>query len=841
MRRYFGKALGAQLRAGRALWLLSALGVALGVGTALSVQILNQSALGAFTGSVRAVSGEAQLAILGRTPYVPEQILPRVLAEPGVSVAWPLYRLDVALSGPDRLLLEIAGMDLTAPVRVPWQGGRADLVEALGSPGWVALTPALAKERGWKIGDRFEVSSGSRRAELRIGALVDFQRLSPLASHRLAIMDIAQTQGLLGSPGRLSQIDVVATPGANLAELRRRLEARLGPSVRVATPEQRAQEAQGLLAAFRLNLTALSLISLFVGGFLIYASTRASLVRRREEFGILRSLGATRGQLLALILGETALLAMVGTALGLPLGYLAARHEVGAVSGTLQNLYLLEGIEQLRLPPRFYALAPAMGLAGAWGGALLPALEVARRSPRDLLASYTLEEAAGAAAGRLLALGVFILATVMACYLAFGRGYGPAGFAVALAILFAVPLSAAWLVRTVAPRVHAARLSVAYGLRTLAARLQTTAVAVAALSVAVSMMVGVTVMIGSFRRTVEVWLDGTLRADVYVTTPSWRRGAGEATLGPDLVERLRREPGVRAVDRLRQLSAYTGDRGISLSGFDAGLVEASSRVQLLGGDPREALRRVREEGAALVSEPLARKERLWVGDRLRLQGARGEVAIPIAGVYYDYGAESGAALVSLATLEASFGKGPVTNVALHLDAGADPQAVVDRLRTSLSGEALVIRSNRRLRRDVLGVFDQTFAVTRLLQTASLLIAVCGIALTLLVLARERAAELALYRALGASRGQLFRVFLGRGLGMGLFGLALGTAGGLGLALVLVHLVNRDYFGWTLAFHLPWRALAEEAFAILAAALVASLYPAARASRTPATELSRDAL
>jgi putative ABC transport system permease protein len=511
------------------------------------------------------------------------------------------------------------------------------------------------------------------------------------------------------------------------------------------------------------------------------------------------------------------------------------------VSATLQNLYLLEGIEQLRLPPRFYALAAAMGLAGAWGGALLPALEIGRRSPRDLLASYTLEEATSAVAGRLLALGISILAATLVGYLAIGRGWKPAGFAVALGILIAVPLSAAWLVRAVAPRLRATRLSLAYGVRTLAARLQTAAVAVAALAVAVCMMVGVTIMIGSFRRTVEIWLDRTLRADVYVTTPSWRRGASEATLEPGIVERLQREPGVRAVDRLRQLSAYIGDRRISLSGFDAGLAEAASRVQLLAGDSREALRRVREEGAALVSEPLGRKEQIGLGDRLHLHGPRGELELPIAGVFYDYGAESGAALVSLATLETHFGKGPVTNVALYLDAGTDPEAMVDRLRAEFPGEALLVRSNRRLRQDVMGVFDETFAVTRLMQTASLVIAVCGIALTLLVLARERAAELALYRALGATRGQLFRVFLGRGFGIGLFGLVLGVAGGLGLALVLIHVINRDYFGWTIALHCPWRALFEEALAILAAALAASLYPAARASRTPATELSRDAL
>jgi putative ABC transport system permease protein len=123
----------------------------------------------------------------------------------------------------------------------------------------------------------------------------------------------------------------------------------------------------------------------------------------------------------------------------------------------------------------------------------------------------------------------------------------------------------------------------------------------------------------------------------------------------------------------------------------------------------------------------------------------------------------------------------------------------------------------------------------------LVLAVAGIALSLLVLARERAAETALLRALGATRAQVFLLFLGRGAGLALFGLALGAVGGAGLALVLVEVVNPAWFGWSLGLALPAGALAAQAAAILAAAVLASAGPALRASRTPAAELSREAL
>jgi putative ABC transport system permease protein len=307
------------------------------------------------------------------------------------------------------------------------------------------------------------------------------------------------------------------------------------------------------------------------------------------------------------------------------------------------------------------------------------------------------------------------------------------------------------------------------------------------------------------------------------------------------VQDLASLPNVAEVDRLRQIFAYSGDRRISLIGIDMGLSSDRNRFELLEGELVQALRRCREEGAVIISEPLSRKAGLGVGDTLLLTGPSGDLGFPIAGVSYDYGNEAGGVAMDLAALERAFGPGPINNMALYLEDGVDPERFVDGLKARYADLPLLIRSERALREQVFEVFDQTFAITRLLQAISLLIAVCGITLTLIVLARERISELALYRALGARRRQIFRVFLGKGLGMAFFGLAMGAAGGLALALILILNINRVYFGWTIAFHWPWSALTEQALTILAASVLASLYPALRASRTPATELSLENL
>jgi putative ABC transport system permease protein len=705
--------------------------------------------------------------------------------------------------------------------------------------GWAAVSPELAEAFGRRIGDTLTVTIGSRRVPLEIGALVDFRRVTPLASARLVVMDLSQAQHLFAAPGEIGQIDVRARPGADRRALAARLAATVGPAADVLTPEQRARRAEGLLAAFRLNLTALSLISLFVGLFLVYSATQAALVRRRAEFGLLRALGATRGQVLGLILGEVALLGVLGTALGLPLGYWAARANVGVVSQTLTNLYLLSAIERLVIPPSLYALAVAIGAGGAVLGALWPALDISRRDATTLLAPFTLHERFGTAAAPLALAGVAVLAGAGGWYAAAGRDVRPAGFVLAVALLLGLPLLTPFVVRGITRRARVTAFGLRYALRGLGGRLQTAAFAVAALAIAVAMLAGITLMIASFRATLVVWADATLQADVYITTPSFRlRGSG-ATLDSGVVAGIAALPGVRAMDRLRGFLGYSGERRVAVAGVTMDLPGGGRRFPLLSGDETAARMAAAQRGAVLVSEPLARKAGLRPGDSLPLATPAGERRFPIAAVYYDYSSESGTVMMDLGTFAAVFGPGPPASAALYLEPGTDADRTVDLIRARFPDRALLLRSNRSLRAEVFRVFEQTFAITRILQGLALLIAVSGITLTLLILARERLPELALYRALGATTGQVFRLFVAEGLGIGALGLALGLAAGVALAGILVFVINRAYFGWTIQAAFPLGTLAGQAASVLCAAFLASVYPAVRASRTTAAELARE--
>ncbi|MDX2473146.1 MAG: FtsX-like permease family protein, partial [Candidatus Krumholzibacteria bacterium] len=834
----------------RTLFLLSVFGVSLGVASVVAIQTLNRGALEAFNGSVRAVSGQADLSVVGTMPAFPESLLVTVLGDHEVTSAWPICRVDAAVTGTDGLLLDIVGVDLLAPVQFPVQpSGRDtsqwDPLAVLRHRNWVAVTPDLAGQQEWSIGDTITVSSGSRNAKLVIGALVDFQVLEPMAPRTLAVMDIGAVQTLLARHGLVHQIDLTLDEGVDPLVAANRMAQKLGPGVRVLTPEQRGQDAAGLLKAFRMNLTALSLISVFVGLFLVLTTVQASLARRRREYGVLRCLGADPGATFWLIIGETGVLGLLGVVCGLPLGYAAALQNLHTVSATLTNIYVLEGIDRLQLPADVVALGAAVGILGAMAGAAYPAWEMSRRETLRLLAPVSLHQATGRQASRLTGAAAGLAAATSIWFFAWGTSTRWGGFVYGALMMIALPLVVPAIVQQVGRLARPDGMGLALSLRNLVARLQTTSFAVAALAVTVSMLVGITLLVGSFRETLITWLDTTVQADVYVTTESWVGAGNEAFLDRGLLDELAAVPGVAAVEEQRRLRVHSADGQhlIWLSGIKTAGVpgaELAGRLPLQTGSP-EAVAAALAAGQVLIGEPLARKAQLAPGDTLVLAGPTDDVRLTVAGIAFDYTSEGGTAFVTMSTLQKHFGTRQTNNAALFLESPDQSEEMAAALKARFQDRPLVFRSNRNLRQEVLDIFDQTFAVTRTLQSLALLTAVCGISLTLLVQSRQRTGELALLRTQGATRTQIFGLFLGEGAAMGALGLILGLLGGIGLAALLILNVNRQWFGWTIQPAWPMIALLQQGGIVMVATLVAAAVPAYKAGLAGPEQLVRDDL
>jgi putative ABC transport system permease protein len=378
--------------------------------------------------------------------------------------------------------------------------------------------------------------------------------------------------------------------------------------------------------------------------------------------------------------------------------------------------------------------------------------------------------------------------------------------------------------------------------------LRRAAVAIAALGSALAMVIAISIMITSFRRTVDLWIEQTVRADLYVSPASLEVAGSSAALDPEVIAAAIQLPGVRAVDRLHRVEGLTlGGRAVRASAILFDVIARESRFWFLAVDPTLAgptptstavLQAAARTGAVVVSEPLARRHQLTAGDTLRIATPAGPRGFRIAGVFRDYSSDAGLILFDLPTYTRAFQDSTVNSLALYLRDPAAGPALRQELLASVGGRhALIVRSNRDLRQAALTEFDRTFAVTMTLKLITVITAIAGVFFTLTVGVTERRAEIGVLRALGASSGQVRRMVLGEALLIGLSALAIGAVTGVALALLLVFVVNPQFFGWTILWVLSPRVLLEAVAVVAGASLLAAWWPARAAVRAdPARSL-----
>jgi putative ABC transport system permease protein len=379
------------------------------------------------------------------------------------------------------------------------------------------------------------------------------------------------------------------------------------------------------------------------------------------------------------------------------------------------------------------------------------------------------------------------------------------------------------------------------GVRGVTATLSRSAVAIAALMIAVATTMGVGIMIGSFREAVVRWLDGSLRADLYVSPPSLVGSRTDSTLDPAVVERLMSTPGVVAASttRLATVQSPRGPVSVIALGLSPGYRPG---FRLLQGGADEALRAF-HEGSVLVSEPFAHRNRVRVGERLRLRTDQGQRDFWVGGIFYDYGSSGGTVVMSRTTYERFWNDRAISGLALNAAPGVDPDTLTPALRQRAAeitdGTAVVIRSNRALREASLQIFDRTFAITSVLRLLTVAVAFIGVLSALMAFQLERVREVGVLRALGLTPRQVWAVATAQTGVMGLLAGLLAVPVGLVLAFVLIFVINRRSFGWTMPMEVDPVILVQGVTLALAAALLAGLYPARRMAMGEPAEALRD--
>ena len=845
----------ARLRAAPALGALPVAVIALGAGAVLSVQLLNRAALETLDAGLELVSGSADLVITGLVEEpgsVPDEAWPAALGAPGVARAAPALRLPLRVgAGGTEVAVAAWGVDIVAaPMGMAGTRGEgARLSAEIFFSGGVFIPARVADQLGVGIGDPVEVGLG-----VGGGRAMRVAGIFPGAEGAPALLDLAHAQALRGRTG-FDRIEVAVAEGFAREEVRARLLDRI-PGVRVEESGVLRAEGAELFAAFRWNLLALSTVSLMVAAFLVYASVRAALAARRQEFGLYRALGASAGRVRTLLFGEVLLLALAGAGLGIPVGALTASASLERVSATITNFYLLDRIERVGLDPQAVVVAAVLAVGAALLGAAPQVFAETSRAPVALLAPG--RAAVVAARGWVrrgwpAAVGIALVAAATwaaldtdSWFAALAGGFGAAALLLTGAALLpggALRLASRWR----AGWVSGWHSAVGRGIVAAIREPGSTGPPAAALVVAVAMLVGVSSLIGSFRATLDSWLGETLVADIYLSRAGGpgRIAAERRALSAEALAVTAAEPAVRERDLLRALRVRLDGRPVSVLGVDAALANAGDRFSI--PSDRDAALRAFRNGGALISEPLSRRLALEAGDSLVLPatGAAGAAGqhLPVAGVYRDFGNEMGALFLDRGLMNRLYppppGEAPpVHGIALYLHPETDRAEIAARLAAALGADANIV-DNASLRMRALSVFDQTMAVTGLLRVFALAIAALGMTLFLWTLARERAPEAALNRALGASRGQVAAGIFGRG--SVIVGLALLIGGGAGavLTLLLVRVVNPAWFGWTLELHWPVGALAAQAAAVALTGVLAAVLPARRASRMDATALRQE--
>lgn len=814
----------------RWLGLLALSGIGLGVAVVLAVELANSSARAAFELSAQQLQGKATHRLSAPGTSLPDEVYVELQRQPGAPPMTPMVNGWVKVEGYEGRF-RLVGLDLFSdepfrhqPAHAPARAGFT--ADWLTQSGALMLGATTARSLDVMKGDTLKIVYRNRSHRLRVLHIQTQQRS---AHHDLLLVDIATAKSVLDMENRLSYVDLILDEDSEYW-IRQRIPA----GARLQTIAERAQGATRLSAAFELNLTAMSLLALLVGTFLIFNAMTFSIVQRRTLFGRLRAIGVTPRELFNLIMLEAVFVAIIGTALGMLLGIWLGQGLTRLVAVTVSELYYNVSVAALQLNWRALIIAASLGVVATLVATLVPAFSAARTPPLTTLSRAALEQVTHRSVPRWALLGLVVLLSGLLLALVL-----PGGVIMSFSGLFLLVLGTALMTPAVIRVLHRLLARVPLpgiwpmGVRDLDRHLSRLGVAVAALMVALSASVAIGVMVESMRGSVNTWLTNLLNADLYVTAEGFDEGAHLP--GPVTIE-LARLDSVATLSRYRERTLPLAGRRVELVG--AHLSAPSRRgFTLLSGTPSawDSF----DDGAALISEPLAYHLGLIPGSSLDLPTPLGPVTVEVAAVFRDYASEHGRIFISEKAYRTYWPDQPVSTLALFAR-DADVATLRRDVSKLTANYPLLLTPARSILKDSMAVFDRTFRITEVLRAISLIVAFVGVLSALMALQLERGKEYAVLRALGLTRRQIAGLILGESLLMGVLAVCLAIPAGILMAWVLIESVQQRAFGWTMPFTVNGSLLLQTLLVGLLAAGLAAVYPAWRsAHRDPAPQLRED--
>jgi putative ABC transport system permease protein len=813
---------------------LSFLGIALGVMMVVAVDLANSSAHRAFALSIDAVNGNITHQIVGGSAGVPDEVFTALRTELGIRRSAPALGATVRIAGQEFTLL---GLDLVSEAslqrRRPGFSTDARDITSLGfaslADGNAVLMSAMAAAAlNLEKGDKLLLQTGAGQRDAVLTAT--FAAGEAVATDGLVFADIATAQDLLQVSGTVDSIDLVLTPAE--AE---RVQAWLPAGLNLVETGTRNASLEQMTSAFHVNLLAMSLLALLVAGLLIYNTVSLSVLQRQETLGVLRSLGVTRAELTRLVLGEAAVLGFAASIAGVLAGLLLGQVLVQLVTRTIDDLYFDLTVTRFLLEPLSLLKGFVLGLGLTLLAAALPAWEAGRSLPVTLR-QRAVRDRDWQRRLPLLALAGLVMLGLGYALLIPAQGSLVGGFVALNLIVFGfclmIPLGMYWLLEGALGlggkgMKQVQRLS----LRNIQTGIGRTGLAVAALAVSVSVTVGVGIMVGSFRDTVILWLDQTLGGDLQVTRLD--EGGGVA---PELQDFVAQRPEVVSMIAGYLLRAESSAGPVRVMAAGDEVTDALFIKDL----PDENRTLVAAGEGLMVSEPFAYTQNLSIGSPLTLTTASGELTLPVLGVFYDYSTGAGMVALSARVVRREWPAAQPSRLTLLLNEGAaaDEFSAVLRREVAQYPGSYGIAANADIRRITLTIFDRTFAITHVLRLLSIVVAFVGVLSALIALQLERMREYAMLRATGMTVREVAAMIAAQTLAMGLMAGLFALPLGLMMSDILIDVINRRSFGWSMLHTLPANVLFEALLLALGAALIAGLYPMRRVAQVRPAEALR---
>jgi putative ABC transport system permease protein len=825
---------------------LTTAGIVLGVALLVSMRAANQSVLGAFNQTVDRIAGKAQLTITEGENGFPEETLEKVQAAPEVRAAAPVIQatVDTGMAGQGRILILAVDMTGDRSLRdYDFDSGQEDVIDDplvfLAQPDSLIVTREFADRNRLTSGSRLILDTMEGRKQFTVRGVLKPGGLAQAYGGNLGIMDIYAAQKVFGRGRRFDRIDVGVAEGVTVEAAQAALRKALGPAFEVDLPSSRGRQFENLLAVYSVSVSISSLFALFIGMFIIYNSFSIAVTQRRGEIGVLRALGATRGQVRTLFLLESATAGAVGSLAGIGVGLWAARGLANLTAATMEGVYgAIQRPDEVPIEPAFLFGAAAVGVITSMIAAWIPARNAARIEPvqalqkgkRQMLSAganrWRTRLAAAATAVALLTLpfqarsGAFYLGYMM----------------VVLAALLATPTFSLALARLLRPLLRWIRpVEGALAADSLIQAPRRTSATVGALMLSLALVVGQAGIARSSYSGIHDWVEGTLNPDLFVAT-SDTLTSREFRFPIAMRRELEQLEGVEEVQPVRTARFTYGGQPTVLVAVEMERIGARVHRNVVRGDPADMNRLTAAEKGVVVSDNFANLQKTGMGDMVKLATPTGEVRLPVVGVIRDYSNQTGTIFIERDLYVRRWQDPGVDIFRIYLQPGASAAAVKARIETRFaSARRLFVLLNEEVKRYINRITDQWFALTYIQTIVAVLVAVLGIVNTLTVSIADRRREFGVLRAVGGLRAQIRGTVWMEAIAIGLIGLVLGLAVGAAHLAYVLEVVRRDFTGMELAYRFPFGVATLLLPVILGTAAASALLPGEQAARGSVVE------